>query len=85
VHSRGHQWQCLHHWLHDSTNFPAKNSLQPTKSGNFNAFVVKLDSAGSILNSTLFGGAVGEFGSSIAVDSRETSMLRGLPRRRIFR
>jgi len=55
-----------------------------TKSGNFNAFVVKLDSAGSILNSTLFGGSVGEFGSSIAVDSAGNIYVAGIATSRIF-
>ncbi|PYT10399.1 MAG: hypothetical protein DMF60_00210, partial [Acidobacteria bacterium] len=62
----------------DSTNFPLRNSLQPTKSGNVNAFVVKLDSAGSILNSTLFGGSVADFGSSVAVDSAGNVYVAGI-------
>lgn len=62
----------------DSTNFPVRNPFQPTKKGNFNAFVVKLDSAGSIINSTLFGGSVGDYGSSIAVDSAGNVYVAGI-------
>jgi len=53
----------------DSTNFPVRNPLQATNRGTFNAFVVKLDPAGAVLNSTLFGGSQSDYGSSIAVDS----------------
>jgi Calx-beta domain-containing protein/beta-propeller repeat-containing protein len=62
----------------DSTDFPVKNALQSTKKGNFNAFVVKLDTAGSVLNSTLFGGSIIDYGSSIAVDSAGNTYFAGL-------
>lgn len=68
----------------DSTNFPVRNPLQSTNRGTFNAFVVKLDPAGAVLNSTLFGGSAGDYGSSIAVDSAGNVYMRGWPRLRIF-
>ncbi len=51
----------------ESSNFPVKNPLQPPKSG-LDAFLVKLDSSGSIVFSTLLGGSLSDYGSSIAVD-----------------
>jgi hypothetical protein len=62
----------------DSTNFPVKNPLQATKKGNFNAFVVKLDSSGSVVNSTLFGGSVSDYGSSIAIDLAGNVYVAGM-------
>ncbi len=62
----------------DSTNFPVRNALQPTNRGSFNAFVVKTDPAGSILNSTLFGGSFGDYGSSVAVDATGNVYVAGI-------
>lgn len=62
----------------DSANFPQRNPIQPGKMGEINAFVVKLDSAGAILNSTLLGGSVADFGSSIAVDQAGNVYVAGL-------
>ncbi|PYS63057.1 MAG: hypothetical protein DMF76_07495, partial [Acidobacteria bacterium] len=53
-----------------STNFPTVNALQGTITGAFNAFVAKLNPSGSqLIYSTYLGGSVGEYGSSIAVNS----------------
>ena len=62
----------------DSNNFPVSNALQPNNRGTFNAFVVKLSPAGAVLNSTLFGGSVNDYGSSIAVDSAGNVYIAGL-------
>jgi beta-propeller repeat-containing protein/IPT/TIG domain-containing protein len=62
----------------DSTNFPVRNALQQTKLGNFNAFVVKLNSAGVVVFSTLLGGSVSDYGSSIAVDSAGNVYVAGI-------
>jgi hypothetical protein len=62
----------------DSTNFPQRNPLQPGKKGEINALIVKLDPAGAILNSTLFGGSVADFASSIAVDASGNVYVAGL-------
>jgi len=62
----------------DSTNFPVRNAMQPAKRGDFNSFVVKLDPAGSMLNSTLFGGSVNDYASGIAVDSSGNVYIAGI-------
>jgi hypothetical protein len=61
-----------------STNFPVRNAMQPAKNGPFNAFVAKLDAAGSLLYSTLLGGSVGDYGSSITVDSAGSVYVAGV-------
>ena len=62
----------------DSKNFPARDAVQPSNQGDFNAFVVKLDSSGSLVNSTLLGGTTSDYGSSIAVDSAGSVYVAGL-------
>jgi hypothetical protein len=52
----------------DSSDFPVRNALQPSKKGAVNAFVAKLNPTGSIVYSTLLGGSLSDYGSSIAVD-----------------
>jgi hypothetical protein len=61
-----------------STNFPVRDALQATKSGLFNAFVVKLDPTGALLYSTYLGGSVSDYGSSIAVDSAGNAYVAGV-------
>jgi hypothetical protein len=61
-----------------STDFPVKNAMQPAKNGRFNAFVAKLNPAGSLLFSTLLGGSVGDYGSSIAVDQSGSVYIAGV-------
>ncbi|MDA2924863.1 SBBP repeat-containing protein [Acidobacteria bacterium AH-259-L09] len=61
-----------------SSNFPVTNALQPTFSGLRDAFVVKLDSAGSTLvYSTYLGGSNTEVGSGIDVDSSGSAYITG--------
>ncbi len=65
-----------------STNFPTANPLQPAKGGvdgsNSNAFVAKLNPAGSALvYSTYLGGSQSDVGSGIAVDSTDNVYLTG--------
>jgi hypothetical protein len=55
-----------------------RNALQQSSGGDFDAFVVKLDPTGSIINSTLMGGSTGDFGSSIAVDSAGNIYVAGI-------
>ncbi|NHI89319.1 MAG: hypothetical protein EAX87_07335 [Candidatus Thorarchaeota archaeon] len=53
-----------------SSDFPMINSYDDTYDGNSDAFVLKVNSAGtSILYSTFFGGADYDYGRGIAVDS----------------
>jgi Bacterial Ig-like domain (group 3)/Beta-propeller repeat len=61
-----------------STNFPTMNPLQPANGGGYDAFVVKLNSAGSALvYSTYLGGSGNDYGEGIAVDSAGNAYLEG--------
>jgi hypothetical protein len=70
----------------DSTDFPTKNPLQPVisnPSGNvppaFDAFVTKINAAGSALvYSTYLGGSQEELGNGIAVDGAGRAYVTGL-------
>ncbi|HEU4388988.1 MAG TPA: SBBP repeat-containing protein, partial [Blastocatellia bacterium] len=61
-----------------STNFPTLNAMQRNKSGQFNAFVAKMNPAGALVYSTHLGGSVGDFGSSIAVDAEGNAYVAGV-------
>ena len=63
-----------------STNFPTANPLQATLGGSGvdNAFVAKLNPAGSALvYSTYLGGSVDDFGNGIAVDTSGNAYVTG--------
>jgi hypothetical protein len=61
-----------------STNFPTANALQPTLDGRSDAFVAKLNPAGSmLLYSTYLGGSGDEYGYGIAVDSGGNTYVTG--------
>ena len=62
-----------------STDFPTMNPLQPAYGGGlYDAFVAKLNPAGSALvYSTYLGGSGGDYGSGIAVDSSGTAYVTG--------
>jgi hypothetical protein len=65
-----------------STDFPTMNPLQPTNggggNGNLNAFVSKINAAGSALvYSTYLGGSGGDVGWGIAVDSAGSAYITG--------
>ena len=62
----------------DSPNFPTVNPIQPTLGGISDAFVTKLNAAGSALvYSTFLGGSNFERGSGIAVDSAGNAYVTG--------
>jgi hypothetical protein len=62
-----------------STDFPTANPLQATYEGNGDAFVAKLNPAGSALvYSTYLGGSGGDQGNGIAVDSSSNAYVTGL-------
>src|SRR5262249_31131366 len=62
-----------------SPDFPTVNPLQPVLSGTSDAFVAKINPTGSaILYSTYLGGARGETGFGIAIDSRNSIYVTGL-------
>ena len=61
-----------------STNFPIVNALQASPGGGADAFVAKLNAAGSALvYSTYLGGSGDEQGSGIAVDSSGNAYVTG--------
>jgi hypothetical protein len=61
-----------------STNFPTKNPLQPANAGGYDAFVSKINAAGSALvYSTYLGGSGNDGGTGIAVDSAGNAYLTG--------
>ena len=62
-----------------STDFPTVNPLQATYRGtNGNAFVAKLNAAGSALvYSTYLGGSLSDYGTGIAVDSSGNAYVTG--------
>jgi len=62
----------------NSTNFPTFNALQAAIGGSPDAFVAKLNSAGSaLIYSTYLGGSSGDFGQSIAADSSGNAYVTG--------
>jgi hypothetical protein len=64
--------------LTDSTDFPTAHPLQPAKGAGHDAFVAKLNAAGSALvYSTFLGGSSDDFGASIAVDAEGSAYVVG--------
>jgi uncharacterized repeat protein (TIGR01451 family) len=64
-----------------SSNYPTANPLQPANGGGLDAFVSKLNAAGSALvYSTYLGGNVDDEGSGIAVDVSGNAYLTGIAR-----
>jgi hypothetical protein len=61
-----------------STNFPVANAMQLTRRGPFDSFVAKLDTTGNLIYSTHLGGSVGDFGSSIALDTSGAVYVAGV-------
>ena len=61
-----------------STDFPTVNPLQASDRGDFDAFVAKLNAAGSALvYSTYLGGSTVDYGYGIAVDSSGNAYVTG--------
>lgn len=61
-----------------SLDFPAANSFQPTKGGLSDAFITKLNPAGSaIVYSTFLGGTSTDIGTSIALDGAGNAYVTG--------
>ena len=69
----------------ESTDFPTANPLQPAYSGGNDAFVAKLDPAGSALVfSTYLGGSVEDYGFAVAVDGAGSPYVTGYTYTRIY-
>jgi hypothetical protein len=60
-----------------STDFPTRNGVQPASGGFCDAFVTKLDPAGSLRYSTYLGGSEQEPGIGIAVDTTGNAYVTG--------
>jgi uncharacterized protein (TIGR03437 family) len=63
-----------------SPDFPTKNGLQPATGGGCDAFVTKLDPAGSLSYSTYLGGSEQDPGIGIAVDGAGNAYVTGWTR-----
>jgi beta-propeller repeat-containing protein/all-beta uncharacterized protein len=62
----------------ESTNFPTANSIQASNGGGYDAFVTKINAAGSALvYSTYLGGNGNEGGAGIAVDASRNTYVTG--------
>jgi hypothetical protein len=62
----------------NSINFPTSSPFQATNSGGDDAFVAKINAAGSALvYSTYLGGGNGEFGYGIAIDGSDNAYVTG--------
>jgi hypothetical protein len=62
-----------------SSNFPTRNAIQPVFGGYYDAFVAKLNPAGSaLIYSTYLGGCDWEAGFAIAVDAPGNAYVTGL-------
>jgi len=63
----------------DSPDFPTSNAFQPALRGGQNAFVTKINPAGSaFVYSTYLGGSYFDFGGAIAADSAGNAYVTGL-------
>jgi len=62
----------------DSSDFPVRNAYQPTRKGQSDAFVTKLNATGSaLLFSTYLGGTDEDRGTKIAIDGAENIYVGG--------
>ncbi len=52
-----------------SVDFPVKNAMQPAMGGSTDAFLLKIDAAGSVQFSTFLGGSLGDMATEVAVDA----------------
>ena len=61
-----------------STNFPTKNPLQASNKGGMDAFVSKINPAGSeLVYSTYLGGSFNDYAEGIAVDTSNNAYITG--------
>ena len=60
-----------------SARFPVLNAAQPAWGGDYDAFALKLDSAGSVVYSTYLGGAGTDLGHGIALDGAGNAYVTG--------
>ncbi len=68
-----------------SDDFPTRNCYSPSRTGEYDAFVVKFSSSGSsLLYATYLGGAGSDFGNDIAVDRSASAHIVGFTLERGF-
>ena len=68
-----------------SDDFPTRNCYSPSRTGEYDAFVVKFSSSGSnLMYSTYLGGAGSDFGNDIAVDRSASAHIVGFTLERGF-
>ncbi len=60
-----------------SSDFPTQNAYNSTYGGGSEAFVTKLNSAGSLVYSTYLGGTYNDIGKAIAVDTAGNAYITG--------
>ncbi len=61
-----------------STNFPITGAIQATNNGSFDAFVTKINAAGTgLFYSTYLGGSVNDIANGIALDSSGNAYIAG--------
>lgn len=61
-----------------STNFTTTpGAYQTFNAGDYDAFLLKFDAAGGLIFSTMFGGALGEFARSVAIDHNQDVYISG--------
>lgn len=60
-----------------SASFPVTNAVQPSLGGDYDAFVLKLDRAGSVVYSTYLGGDSTDIGYGIALDAAGNAYVSG--------
>lgn len=62
-----------------STDFPNVHPIQSANAGNSDAFISKINSAGSaLIYSTYYGGPENDYGNSIAVDANRNAYVAGV-------
>ncbi|MGL4596893.1 MAG: hypothetical protein ACRCYO_05160 [Bacteroidia bacterium] len=61
----------------NGTDFPVANAWQQTIGGSYDAFLLKMDSAGNRIWCTYFGGSVGENGIDLVADGQANIYLGG--------
>ena len=68
----------------NSTDFPVKNPIQGSLAGQDDAFVTKLNAAGTVVYSTYVGGTKNDSGNAIAIDSARNVYITGGTQSAIF-
>jgi hypothetical protein len=60
-----------------STDFPARNPIQPGNVGQYDAFLIEVSPTGTLVYSTYLGGALNDYGTGVAVDNSGNVIVSG--------